>query len=178
MRKILAFAIACVAVVIAAVLIYATTKPDTFRVARSVTIKAPAEKIFPLIDDYRQWMAWSPYETKDPQMTRTYGAVTVGRGATYAWEGNGNVGAGNMAIVDSATPSKVSIKLNMVKPISASNDVTFTLMPQGDGTNVTWAMQGGVPYFAKVIHVFFDMDQMVGGDFEIGLAKLKAVAEK
>jgi uncharacterized protein YndB with AHSA1/START domain len=178
MLKVLAISVACLAVVIAAVLIYAITKPDTFRVARSVTIKAPPEKIFPLIDDYRQWTAWSPYETKDPQMKRIYGPVTAGKGATYAWEGNGNVGAGNMAIVDSASPSKVSITLNMIKPISASNDVTFTLTPQGEGTNVTWAMQGAVPYFAKVIHVFFDMDKMVGGDFEAGLAKLKAVAEK
>lgn len=178
MFKIIGIIAACLVVVIAGVLVYAATKPDMFRVARSAVIKAPADKIFPLINDYRQWTAWSPYETKDPQMKRTFGKVTAGKGATYAWEGDSNVGAGNMVIADSAPPSKVAIKLNMVKPMSASNDVTFTLTPQGEGTAVTWAMQGDVPYFAKIIHVFFDMDKMVGGDFEAGLAKLKMAAEK
>jgi uncharacterized protein YndB with AHSA1/START domain len=178
MLKILAIVAACLGVFVVAVLIYAATQPDTFEVQRSATIKAPPDKIFPLINDYRQWSAWSPYENKDPQMKRTYGSTTSGKGATYAWEGNGNVGAGNMTIADAAPPSKIMIKLNMVKPISASNDVAFTLVPQGDSTTVTWDMQGQVPYFAKIIHVFFNMDKMVGGDFEVGLANLKTLAEK
>lgn len=178
MGKILAIVAACLGVFVVAVLIYAATKPDTFRVQRSASIKAPPDKIFPLINDYHQWTAWSPYENKDPQMKRTYGGATSGKGATYAWEGNGNVGAGNMTIADTASPSKVMIKLNMVKPLSASNDVAFTLVPQGDSTTVTWDMQGQVPYFAKIIHMFLDMDKMVGGDFEVGLANLKTVAEK
>lgn len=178
MLKVLAIIAGCLALAVVAVLVYAATKPDTFRVARSAVIKAPADRIFALINDYKQWTVWSPYETKDPQMKRTFSAMTAGKGATYAWEGNGNVGAGNMTIVDSAPPSKIAIKLHMIKPIMASNDVTFTLVQQGGGTNVTWAMQGGVPYFAKVIHVFFDMDKMVGGDMEAGLAKLKAATEK
>ena len=163
---------------VAVILILAAFKPDTFTVQRSLAINAPADRIFPFINDYGRWPVWSPYETKDPQMKRILSTVTAGRGATYAWEGDSNVGAGNMAIVDSDSPSKVGIKLNMLKPISASNDVTFTLVPQGGATKVTWAMQGPVPYFAKVIHVFFDMDKMVGGDMEAGLAKLKAAAEK
>jgi uncharacterized protein YndB with AHSA1/START domain len=178
MLKILAIVAACVGVLVIAVLVYAATEPDTFQVKRSATIKAPPSKIYPLINDYRQWAAWSPYENKDPQMKRTFGPVTSGKGATYAWEGDSNVGAGNMVIADAAPPSKIMIKLNMVKPISASNDVAFTLVPQGDSTTVTWDMQGQVPYFAKIIHVFLDMDKMVGGDFEVGLANLKTVAEK
>lgn len=160
------------------VLLLAARKPDSFVVQRSTVINAPADRIFPLINDYRQWTAWSPYETKDPQMKRTFGPVTAGKGATYAWEGDSNVGAGNMTIVESTPPSKVGIRLVMVKPIAADNDVSFTLTPQGGGTGVTWAMQGAVPFFAKIIHVFFDMDKMVGGDMEAGLAKLKSVAEK
>lgn len=144
MLKIIGIMAACLAVVIAGVLVYAATKPDTLRVTRSAVVKAPPDKIFPLINDYKQWAAWSPYETKDPQMKRTFSSVTAGKGATYAWEGDSNVGAGNMAIIDSVPSSKVEIRLNMVKPISASNDVTFTLTQQGDGTAVTWAMEGGV----------------------------------
>jgi hypothetical protein len=178
MLKVIATVGAAVVVAAAAVLVYAATRPDTFRVARSVTIRAPAEKIFPLINDYRQWPAWSPYETKDPQMKRSYGERSSGKGATYAWEGDGNVGAGNMAIADSDPPSQVLIKLNMLKPMEAHNDVAFRLEPQGDVTKVTWDMQGPVPYLAKVVHVFIDVDRMVGDDFEAGLAKLKAVAER
>lgn len=177
MLKFIGIAAACIGVLTVVILAYAATKPDSFRVARSTVINAPAAAIFPLINDYRRWSAWSPYETKDPQMKRSYGSTTTGKGATYAWEGDSNVGAGNMAIADSVPPSKVQIKLNMLKPIEAHNDVTFTLERSGDATKVTWDMQGPVPYLAKIMHVFFNFDKMVGGDFEAGLANLKRVAE-
>jgi carbon monoxide dehydrogenase subunit G len=167
-----------VAVLIAGVLALAATKPDTFRVWRSASIKAPPEKIFTLIDDFRRWGAWSPWEAKDPAMKRTFGSATSGNGAVYAWEGNKDVGQGRMQIIDSSPPSKLTIKLDFLKPFEAHNVVEFTLQPQGEATNVIWAMQGDTPYFAKIIHVFIDMDSMVGKDFESGLAKLKAVAEK
>ena len=167
-----------VVVVIAAILIFAATKPDIFRVQRAASIKAPPEKIFALINDFKRWDAWSPWEKKDPAMKRTFGATTSGKGATYAWEGNKDVGEGRMEIAESVPPSKVSLKLDFMKPFEAHNTVEFTLEPKGEATNVTWAMQGPTPYFAKIIHVFMDMDSMVGKDFESGLANLKAVAEK
>lgn len=178
MLKIFAALGGVVAVGIVVVLILAAMKPDQFRVQRSAAIKAPPDKIYPLIADFKAWMAWSPYETKDPEVKRTYGPATAGKGATYAWDGNGNVGAGNMLITDAPPPSKVAIDLNMTKPLTAHNKVEFTLTPAGDSTTVTWSMRGDTPYWAKVIHVFFNMDKMVGGDFEAGLAKLKSVAEK
>ena len=176
--KILAVIGAVIVCGIAVVMVLAAMKPDQFRVQRSVAIKAPPEKIFPLINDFKAWTAWSPYEAKDPAMKRTYGAATGGKGATYAWEGNGNVGAGNMLITDAPAPSKVALDLNMTSPMEAHNKVEFMLTPAGDSTTVTWSMHGNTPYFGKIIHVFMDMDKMVGGDFAAGLAKLKAVAEK
>ena len=176
MLKIFAVIGAVVAGGIAVVLILAAMKPDTFRVQRSAAIKAPPEKIFPLINDFKAWAAWSPWETKDPAMKRTYSATTSGKGATYAWDGDSNVGAGNMLITE-AVPSKVALDLNMTRPMTAHNKVEFTLTPAGDSTTVNWSMRGEAPYFAKIIHVFFNMDKMVGGDFELGLAKLKAAAE-
>ena len=167
-----------IAVLIAGVLIFAATKPDTFRIQRAVSIKATPEKIFPLISDFRNWDAWSPYEKKDPAMKRNFGVTTSGKGAVYAWEGNKDVGQGRMEIAESAPPSKVAIKLDFVKPFEAHNIVEFTLEPKGDATHVAWAMQGHTPYLAKIIHVFVDMDSMVGKDFEAGLASLKAAAEK
>lgn len=167
-----------VVVLIAGVLIFAATKPDTFRVERAASIKAPPEKIFAFINDFHRWGAWSPWEKKDPALKRTYGAATSGKGAVYAWEGNKDVGEGRMEIAESSPPSKVTIKLDFMKPFEAHNIVEFTLEPKGDATNVTWAMQGDTPYFAKIIHVFINMDSMVGKDFETGLANLKGAAEK
>jgi hypothetical protein len=167
-----------VVVLLVALLVFAATKPDTFRVQRSTSIKAAPEKIFALINDYRSWGAWSPYEKKDPAMKRSYNGATSGKGAVYAWEGNKDVGQGRMEIAESVPPSRVTIKLDFVKPFEAHNIVEFALEPQGDATNVTWAMQGPTPYFAKIIHVFFDMDSMVGKDFETGLANMQAIAEK
>jgi uncharacterized protein YndB with AHSA1/START domain len=167
-----------IVVVIAGVLILAATKPDTFRVQRGASIKAPPEKVFALINDFKRWGAWSPWEKKDPAMKRTFGATTSGKGATYAWEGNREVGQGRMEIAESVPSSKVALNLDFVKPFQAHNLVEFTLEPKGDTTNVTWAMQGDTPYFAKIIHVFINMDKMVGKDFEAGLTNLKAIAEQ
>jgi uncharacterized protein YndB with AHSA1/START domain len=169
-------AIAVVAL-LAALLIYAATQPDTFRIQRAATIKAPPERIFAVLNDFLRWESWSPWEKKDPAMKRTFSALTSGKGAVYAWEGNRDVGQGRMEIAESVPPSKVAIKLDFVKPFETHNIVEFTLEPQGDSTNVTWVMQGPMLYISKLITVFVNMDSMVGKDFEAGLANLKTVAE-
>jgi hypothetical protein len=163
---------------IVGVLAYAATRPDVFQVRRTASIQAPAEKIFPLINDFKSWTAWSPYETKDPAMKRTYGAATSGKGATYAWDGDKNVGSGSMEIMDAPAPSRVTIKLDFKRPFEAHNVADFTLVPVDGGTSVSWSMSGPTPFFGKILHVFIDMDKMVGRDFEAGLANLKAIAEK
>jgi carbon monoxide dehydrogenase subunit G len=177
MLKIIGIIAAVLAVGIVGVLAYAATRPDDFRVQRSATIKAPPEKIFAFINDFRRWTVWSPFEKIDPEMKRTYGATAAGPGATYAWDGNKNIGSGSMTMVDSS-PSKVIIKLDFLRPFEAHNIAEFTLVPAGDSTSVTWSMHGPVPYFAKIIHMFMNMDRMVGGQFAAGLADLKAAAEK
>jgi uncharacterized protein YndB with AHSA1/START domain len=177
MLKIIAIVAVILVVAVLAVLAYAATKPDTFTVRRSVGIKAPPEKIFPLINDYRNWPQWSPYENRDPAMKRSFSGAATGKGAIYAWDGDKNIGAGRMEILDTAPPSRVTIKLDFSRPFEAHNIVDFTLEPQGHMTTVTWAMRGPVRYMAKIIHVFMDMDKMVGTDFETGLANMKAAAE-
>jgi hypothetical protein len=165
------------AVSLAGVLAYAATKPDTFRVQRAATIKAPADKIFPLINDLRAQSTWSPFE-KDPDMKRTHSGPAQGAGATYEWDGNRQVGAGRIAITDAKAPSQVTLALNMFRPMEAHNVVEFTLQPQGDATTVTWVMHGAQPYLAKVMSTVIDCDKMVGSMFEEGLTKLKALAER
>jgi hypothetical protein len=167
-----------VVVLLAALLIYAATKPDTFSVQRSASINAPPKKIFAHINDFHSWGPWSPYEKKDPAMKRTYSGSANGRGAVYEWDGDKTVGKGRIEITESSPPTKVTMALDMLTPFEAHNIVVFTLDPKGDSTSVTWAMNGQTPYIAKVVHVFLDMDTMVGKDFETGLANLKTIAEK
>ena len=111
-------------------------------------------------------------------MKRRLSGAANGKGAVYAWEGNKDVGQGSMEITESAAPSRLAIRLNFVKPFEAHNNVEFSLEPRGATTQVTWTMRGPVPYISKIIHLFVDIDRMVGGDFEAGLASLKAIAEK
>lgn len=167
-----------IVVLIAAVLIFAATRPDTFRIQRSSVIKAPPARVFALIDDFHRWVEWSPWEKVDPALQRTYGGTPSGKGATYAWEGNSKVGKGSMQITESSSPSRIVIQLDFLKPFEAHNIAEFTLEPDGEGSRVTWAMHGPRPYLFKVMHLFFDMDGMVGGDFEKGLADLKRLAEQ
>ncbi|TMG86725.1 MAG: polyketide cyclase [Betaproteobacteria bacterium] len=170
--------VAVVVVLLAAVLVFAATRPDSFRVQRTTSIKAPPEKIFPLVADLHGWGSWSPWDKMDPAMKRTYGGAARGKGAAYAWEGNSKVGEGRMEITEASPPSKVTIKLDFIKPLEGHNIAEFTLDPKGDSTNVTWAMYGPTAYVAKIIGIFVSMDSMIGKEFETGLANLKSIAEK
>jgi len=166
-------------VALSVVLILAAMQPDTFEVARSTSIKAPPEKIFPYFNDFQRYLAWSPYEKLDPLMVRTYSGPSAGPGAKYAWESSGPGGVGSMTIAEVAAPNRVTVNLDFVKPFTCHNQVDFTMEPQADGqTKVTWAMKGPNNFMGKIMHVFIDCDTMVGADFESGLAELKAVTEK
>jgi hypothetical protein len=178
MFEIIAIIAVVLAIAIAIVLILAATKPDTFSVQRAAVVKAPPEKIFPLINNFQQWGSWSPWENKDPAMKRSFSGAESGRGAVYAWDGNKNVGSGRMEILDAASPSKIVIKLDFFKPFEGHNTAEFTMLPQGDATDVVWVMHGPAPFMSKVMQVFMNLDSMIGKDFEIGLANLKKLTEK
>jgi hypothetical protein len=178
MFEIIAIVAVVLAIAIAIVLILAASKPATFSVQREISVRAPAEKIFPLIDDFHQWKSWSPYENKDPAMKRSYSGAANGKGAVYGWEGNKNVGSGRMEILETSVPSKIVIKLDFFTPFEGHNTAEFTMLPQGDATGVTWLMHGPAPFMSKMMQVFINLDHMIGKDFEVGLVNLKSVAEK
>lgn len=169
--------VAVIVLLVVAVLIFAATKPDTFRVERSITIQAPPEKVFGLINDFGNWRAWSPWENLDPQMKRTYSASTVGQGAWYEWAGDDKVGKGRMEITESSPHQKILIKLDFTDPFPANNTAEFDFSSAGAATRVTWAMYGPSPFISKIFTVFMSMDKMIGGDFEKGLANLQKTAE-
>lgn len=174
------FTIAAVVVVIliAVVLGLATSKPNTFRVQRATSIQAPPEKIFPFISDFHGWTSWSPWERIDPAMKRTYGGAEKGKGAIYEWEGNNKVGKGRMEITGTNPPGSVTIKLDFIKPFEGHNVAEFTIEPRGNATDVTWAMYGPNRFISKLFQTFMNMDNMIGKQFEAGLANLKGIAEK
>jgi len=169
-------ALAVVAILLV-ILGLAAMKPDSFAVRREIAIKAPPARIAPLIADFHQWGNWSPWEHLDPTMQRTFSGAPSGPGAVYAWQGNGDVGAGRMEVTGQ-DPSKVAIKLDFLKPFESHNTTEFVLTPQGDSTTVSWTMSGPMPFISKLMTVFVSMDAMIGKDFEKGLAAMKTVAEK
>ncbi len=166
-----------VAGLIAAVLGVAATRPDSFRMQRTRRINARPERILPHITDFRRWAAWSPFEKLDPAMKKTHTGSPSGKGAVYEWEGNSKAGKGRMEITDVTAPGTVTIAMHFLKPFEAHNTAQFTLEPNGEATDVTWAMYGPSPFVTKVMGVFVSMDSLIGKDFEQGLANLKSVAE-
>jgi uncharacterized protein YndB with AHSA1/START domain len=178
MIKVILMILAALGLFIAGVLAFAATKPDSFRVSRQTSIKAPPDKVYAVMSDFKRWSEWSPWHKLDPQMKVTYGAVTAGKGATYEWEGNDKVGAGRMEILDVTPSASIKTKLDFYRPFKAQNTAEYSLKADGDSTTVNWAMYGENNLMSKVMHVFMSMDSMVGKDFEEGLSNLKTVAEK
>ncbi|MET0793073.1 MAG: SRPBCC family protein [Polyangiaceae bacterium] len=173
LKKILTAVLAVL--LLASVLI--ATRPAHFRVERSAQIHAPSAAVFPLINDFRNWAKWSPYEKLDPGMKKTYGGAPSGRGAEYAWSGNDKAGVGRMTITDSKPSELVSMKLEFLKPFAATNQATFELTPNAAGTEVKWSMEGENGFVAKAFCLVVDMDSLVGKDFETGLSNLNQLAQ-
>jgi len=166
-----------VAVIVLGFLAVVAMQPADYRVTRTATIAAPAAAVFAQVNDFHNWQAWSPWEKMDPAMKRTYEGAPAGRGAIYAWVGNKEVGEGRMTVTESRPNELIRIKLEFVKPFRATNVAEFSFEPRGDQTAVTWTMTGEKNFLTKAIHLFMNIDRMVGGSFETGLAQMKALVE-
>ena len=163
---------------IALLLIFAATRPDSFRVERSIAIQADPAKVYTLLNDFHHFPSWSPWQSLDPAMKVTHSGAPSGQGAVYEWSGNDAVGAGRMEILKTVPNTSVTVKLDFLKPFEAHNTTEYTVAGAGGTTTATWAMHGPSPFISKVMGLFVSMDSMIGKDFERGLANLKAVAEK
>lgn len=167
-----------IAVLIIGFLAMAAMRPSQFSLSRNLDMKASPAKIFAQLNDFKKWGAWSPWEKMDPNLQRNFSGAASGKGAKYAWVGNKKVGEGNMEIINSVASSNILLNLNFLKPFKASNVTEFKITPNGAHTNLNWEMRGPLNLMMKVMHMFMDMDKMVGKDFEAGLANLKAIVEK
>jgi uncharacterized protein YndB with AHSA1/START domain len=165
------------AAIVVLFLAIAAMQPSDFRVARSTTISASPAAIFSHVNDFRQWATWNPWGKIDPAMKVTYEGEPTGTGAVYTWAGNGQVGEGRMTIAQSNPPDLIQIAMEFKKPFAGNNIAEFTFKPEGNQTVVTWSMSGKNNLMAKAIHLVMNMDKMIGGQFEKGLADMKAVVE-
>ncbi len=166
-----------IAAVVAVFLIIVALQPAEFRVSRSATIAASPSAVFPHVNDLHKWEAWNPWGKIDPAMKQTYEGAPAGVGAIYSWVGNSQVGEGRMTITESRPSDLVQIKLEFFKPFKGTNTAEFTFKPEGNQTAVTWSMWGKKNFLVKIFHLFMSMDNMIGGQFEKGLADMKAVVE-
>ena len=164
--------------VIVVFLILVAVQPSDFKVERSATLRAPAPAAFAQVNDFHNWQAWSPWEKVDPALQRSYDGPKAGTGAVYAWQGNKDVGEGRMTITESRPGELVRIKLEFIKPFAAVNNTVFRFQPSSDGTTVIWTMSGRNNFISKAMCLFVNMDRMVGGMFEQGLAQMKTVVER
>jgi len=158
-------------------LIVVALQPASFRVVRTATIAAPPARVFEEVNDLHKWEAWSPWAKIDPACKMTYEGPPAGNGASMAWVGNSNVGAGRMTITDSRPGESIRIRLDFEKPFKGTNTAEFTFAPKGDQTQVTWSMWGEKNFITKAIGLFVSMDKMIGGNFEQGLGQLGSVVQ-
>lgn len=178
MQQTLTVILALIGVAALGVLAIAAMKPNTFRVERSLSINAPAEKVFPLISNLKAMNGWSPFTKTDPTIQINYSGPESGKGAAFDWDSSGRAGKGQMVVLAASPPEAVDLSLVMQKPFACDNKVRFSLRPAGNATTVTWAMSGPWPYLHRIMGTIFDTDKMVGGEFEKGLRDLKAIAER
>jgi uncharacterized protein YndB with AHSA1/START domain len=178
MLKLIGYVVLALVLAVAALAVFAAiTKPDTFQVERRLVIKAPADKLWPLVSDLKGFHQWNPFGAKDPSAKITFSASTSGPGARYAWE-SPVIGVGSMEVAEVQDQRLARYKLDFLKPFEAHNQAAFALSPAAGGTEVRWTMKGPAPLVSKIMDVVFNMDRMVGTDFEAGLAKLKTLAEQ
>jgi uncharacterized protein YndB with AHSA1/START domain len=169
--------LAALPIIIVVFLIVVALQPSEYRVARSATISAPPAAVFAQVNDFHKWEAWNPWGKMDPTMKQTFEGAPAGTGGVYSWSGNKEVGEGRMTITESRPNELIRIRLDFFKPFAATSIAEFTFKPEGNQTGVTWSMSGDKNFMAKAIHLFMNMDNMIGNQFEKGLADMKAAAE-
>jgi hypothetical protein len=166
-----------IALLLVVLVVLIALQESDFHVTRSAAMSASPSTVFELINDFHKWDAWSPWAKIDPSMKQTYEGAPAGKGAIYTWVGNSKVGEGRMTIVESRPAERICIQLDFIKPFKGTNMAEFTFKPEGDKTVVTWSMTGKKNFILKAMGLFMNMDKMLGGNFEQGLAQMKALAE-
>ena len=166
-----------IAAVILLFVIIVALQPSDFSITRQAKMSAPPAAPFAQVNDFHNWEAWSPWAKLDPAAKNSFDGEPAGKGAKFAWAGNDDVGEGRMEITESQPSELIRIRLEFIKPFAATNATEFTFKPEGEQTLVTWTMSGKNNFMGRAVCMFMNMDKMVGGDFEKGLAAIKQIVE-
>ncbi len=166
------------AAIVGVLAVVVAAQPSDFRVSRSATMVAQPNAVFAQVNDFHKWDAWSPWAKLDPAAKNTFEGPSSGVGASLAWDGNNDVGAGRMTITEAREHELIRIRLEFIRPFAGASTAEFTFQPQGDKTIVTWSMFGEQKFIGKAFSLFMDCDAMMGGEFEKGLANMKAIVER
>jgi hypothetical protein len=166
-----------IAVIVIVFVIIVATRPADYRISRSTTIGAAPAVVFAQVNDFHKWESWNPWGKIDPAMKQTYEGASDGKGAIYTWAGNNEVGEGRMTIAESRPSDLILINMEFFKPMAGTAIAEFTFKPEGNQTTVTWAMTGKNNFMSRAVCMFMNMDKMIGGQFEKGLAAMKSIAE-
>jgi hypothetical protein len=154
------------AVIVVGFVVVVAMQPSEYRVSRSADVSAPPAAVFAQVNDFHKWEAWNPWGKIDPAMKQAYEGAPAGIGAIYKWAGNNEVGEGRMTIIESRPSDLIRINLEFFKPFAGNSIAEFTFKPESNQTAVTWSMTGNNNFMAKAIHLFMNMDKMIGGQFE------------
>ena len=165
------------AVVVILLIVFVAGQPDEFKLVRETKISVPREKIFPHVNDLRAWEAWSPWAKLDPNAKATFEGANSGEGAAFAWSGNSEVGEGKMTITEAKPNERIVMRLDFLQPMQATNETVFEFAPEGNGTRMTWTMTGHNNFIGRAICTFVNMDGMVGGMFEKGMANINEIVK-
>jgi len=177
MRKKILIVLAALAAIVIVFLIIVAMQPPEFRVTRSATVATAPTEVFPHVNELKKWDAWSPWAKLDPNAKHGFEGPAAGTGSAMTWAGNNEVGEGRMTITESRPSELVRFRLEFYKPMAGTSDAEFTFKPQGNQTEVTRTMTGTNNFIAKAMCTVMNMDKMIGGQFEQGLASLKSIAE-
>ncbi|HEY2413472.1 MAG TPA: SRPBCC family protein [Pirellulaceae bacterium] len=177
-KRIFAAAAVALVVMLGLFLIIVAMQPGEFRITRSATMKAAPATVFAEVNDFHKWEAWSPWAKLDPNAKAVFAGPESGEGAKFSWSGNDKVGEGTQTIVESKPEERIRIRLDFEKPMKDTSEAEFTFKPQDDQTQVTWSMSGKKNFVGKAVCMFMNMDKMIGGEFDKGLASLKRIVEK
>jgi hypothetical protein len=178
MKKKLLIGLSVVCALIIVLCVVIALQPSTFAVERSETIAAPAAAVFEQVNDLRAWDGWSPWKKLDPNAKVSISTASAGKGATMNWNGNDQIGEGSLTILESHPDSSLELEQAFVRPLAGKARFIFRFVPSDGGTKVTWRMDGSNGFLGKAMCMIMDMDDMLGKDFELALANIKAIAEK
>lgn len=175
--KIFRIALIGLVLVLGAYLVLSIIGPKKLETSRTIVINAPVEKVYPLTADFNAWPKWSPWQLKDTQMKNIITGEPMALGHRMTWESESQ-GNGEQEIIELVPNSMIKTSLKF-KGWDQTSYSAFIMLPEGNGTKLTWTMEGGeVPFMMRGMMVVFGAMSAIEKDYDEGLNNIKKLAEQ